>query len=109
VPQIAAYMTGSAISIAAGQVPALMGITGFSNRDATYWVIIHTLQGLPRTTIDAAMGLTALFLLYLIRFVCNQGAKRYPSRARLFFFASTLRTVFTLCVASFQSQAEAAR
>ena len=54
-------MTGSALNIAVGQVPALMGITGFSNRDATYKVVIHILQHLGRTKVDAAMGLTALF------------------------------------------------
>jgi len=29
IPAVAGFMTGSAISIAAGQVPGLMGITGF--------------------------------------------------------------------------------
>ena len=93
---ISAYMTGSAINIAVGQVPALMGITGFSNRNATYKVFIHILQHLGRTKIDAAMGLTALFLLYLIRYVCNLAARRVPSRAKMFFFLSTLRTAFVI-------------
>lgn len=93
---ICAFMTGSAINIAAGQVPTLMGITGFSTRDSTYKVIIHTLQGLPRTSLDAALGLTALTLLYLIRFVFNQLAKRDPNRKKLYFFLSTLRTVFVI-------------
>jgi sodium-independent sulfate anion transporter 11 len=66
---ISAFMTGSAINIAVGQVPTLMGITGFNTRASTYLVLIHTLQGLPRTTLDAAIGLTALTMLYLIRFV----------------------------------------
>ena len=93
---ISAFMTGSAINIAAGQVPTMMGITGFSTRDSTYMVIINTLKNLPKTQIDAAMGLTALFLLYLIRFVCGTAAKRFPSRAKLFFFLSTLRTAFVI-------------
>ncbi|KAI3329439.1 sulfate permease [Xylariaceae sp. AK1471] len=96
VVSLAAFMTGSAINIAAGQVPGLLGITGFSTRDATYLVIINTLKGLPRTTLDAAIGLTALFLLYLIRFVCNWLAKKYPSRQRTFFFLNTLRSVFVI-------------
>ena len=50
---ISAYMTGSALNIAVGQVPALMGITGFSNRDTTYKVVINTLKYLGRTKIDA--------------------------------------------------------
>lgn len=93
---LSAFMTGSAISIAVGQVPTMMGITGFSTRDPTYLVFIHTLQGLPRTKLDAAMGLTALAMLYLIRSVCKYLAKRYPQKQKLFFFLSTLRTVFVI-------------
>ncbi|KAF1813709.1 sulfate permease-like protein [Eremomyces bilateralis CBS 781.70] len=93
---ITAFMTGSAISIAAGQVPAMMGISGFSTRDATYQVIINTLKGLPRTNINAAMGLSALFLLYLIRFTCGYAARKQPHRAKLYFFLSTLRTAFVI-------------
>jgi solute carrier family 26 (sodium-independent sulfate anion transporter), member 11 len=89
-------MTGSAINIAVGQLPTLMGISGFSTRDATYLVFIHTLQGLPRTTLDAAMGLTALTMLYLIRWVCNFCARRFPKHQRLFFFLATLRTAFVI-------------
>ena len=93
---ISAYMTGSALNIAVGQVPALMGITGFSNRDATYIVVINILKHLGRTKLDAAMGLTALAMLYLIRSACNFGARRMPSRAKTFFFLSTLRTAFVI-------------
>jgi sodium-independent sulfate anion transporter 11 len=93
---LSAFMTGSAINIAVGQIPSMMGITGFSTRDAPYLVFIHTLQGLPRTTLDAAMGLTALTLLYLIRGACSYSAKRWPKHQRLAFFLSTLRTVFVI-------------
>ncbi|MCJ1283741.1 Sulfate permease 2 [Xylographa opegraphella] len=93
---IAAYMTGSALNIACGQIPTMLGQSGFSTRDSTYLVIIHTLQYLPKCKIDAAMGLTALFLLYVIRSACKHGARRYPSKKKWFFFAQTLRTVFVL-------------
>jgi sodium-independent sulfate anion transporter 11 len=93
---LSAFMTGSAISIAVGQVPTMMGITGFSTREATYRVFINTLKGLPRTKLDAAMGLTALAMLYLIRSACKYAAKRYPQKQKLFFFLSTLRTVFVI-------------
>lgn len=93
---ISAFMTGSAINIAVGQVPALMGITGFSNREATYKVVINILKHLGRSKRDAAMGLTALTFLYLIRFVCNLSARRMPNRSKMFFFLSTLRTAFTI-------------
>ncbi|KAI9845808.1 MAG: Sulfate permease 2 [Sclerophora amabilis] len=93
---ISAFMTGSAINIAAGQVPALMGISGFSTRESTYKVIINTLKYLPDTKLDAAMGLTALTMLYLIRSACSFGTKKVPSQKRLFFYLSTLRTVFVI-------------
>lgn len=95
---ISAFMTGSAINIAAGQVPAMMGIKvkGFNTRDSTYKVIINTLKYLGHTKIDAAMGLTALFLLYAIRITCTLLARRNPSRAKTFFFISTLRTAFVI-------------
>ncbi|KAH7076651.1 sulfate permease-like protein [Paraphoma chrysanthemicola] len=95
-PAISAFMTGSAISIAVGQVPAMMGLTGFSSRGVTYKVIIESLKHLGTTDLNASFGLTALFLLYLIRFTCNQLAKRYPSKAKTFFFLNTLRTAFVI-------------
>ncbi len=93
---IAAFMTGSALNIAVGQFPTLMGITGFNTRAPTYHVIIWSLKGLPRTTIDAALGLTALVLLYSIRSLSKIFAKKFPTQQKLIFFLSTLRTVFVI-------------
>lgn len=95
---IAAFMTGSAISIAVGQVPALMGIpkTIVSTKTATYLIVVHSLQHLGSSSLDAAIGLTALTMLYLIRFVFNSLAKRFPNRRKTFFFCNTLRTVFVI-------------
>jgi sodium-independent sulfate anion transporter 11 len=93
---ISAFMTGSAINIAVGQVPTLMGITGFSTRDSTYKVVINILKHLGRTKLDAAMGLTALFLLYFIRSACTFAAKKQPQRRKAYFFVSTLRTAFVI-------------
>lgn len=93
---ISAFMTGSAINIATGQVPALMGITGFDTRASAYKVIINTLKYLGRTKIDAVVGLSALCMLYLIRYACVYGAKRMPLHRKGFFFLSTLRTAFVI-------------
>jgi sodium-independent sulfate anion transporter 11 len=94
---ISAFMTGSAISIAAGQVPTMLGNSGkFNTRDATYMVIINTLKYLPDASLDAAMGVTALAMLYIIRSACKYAAKKFPNHQRAFFFASTLRTVFVI-------------
>jgi len=93
---ISAFMTGSALNIAVGQVPAMMGITGFSTREATYKVVINILKHLGRSDLNAAIGLTALTMLYIIRFTCAYLAKRYPTKAKMYFFISTLRTAFVL-------------
>lgn len=93
---ICAFMTGSAINIAVGQIPGMMGITGFSTRESTYKVVINILKHLGRTKLDAAMGLTALAMLYIIRSFCNFMAKKQPSRQKTWFFISTLRTAFVI-------------
>ncbi|KAJ3883800.1 sulfate transporter family-domain-containing protein [Lentinula edodes] len=102
-PAVSGFMTGSAINIASGQVPGLMGITGFNTRAATYLVIIDTLKGLPITTRDAAFGLTGLFALYAIRILCDFFTKRYPRRARVFFFISVFRNAFVIVMLTIAS------
>lgn len=93
---ISAFMTGSALNIAVGQVPTMLGESGFNTRDATYMVIINSLKYLPKCKLDAAMGLTALAMLYIIRSAMNYGSRRYPNKRKLFFFLNTLRTVFVI-------------
>lgn len=94
---IAAFMTGSALNIAVGQMPKMMGITGFNTRDSTYKVFINFLKNLGHSKIDAAMGLTALFLLYLLRWIFTSFLpKRYPRWQKTCFFFSTLRTAFVI-------------
>ncbi|KAL8382570.1 hypothetical protein RB595_006379 [Gaeumannomyces hyphopodioides] len=93
---IASFMTGAAISIACGQVPTMMGLSGVNTRDATYMVIINTLKALPQTKLDAAMGLSALAMLYLIRGFCAFMAKRQPRKQKMWFFVATLRMAFVI-------------
>lgn len=95
-PAICAFMTGSAVNILSGQVPKLMGISNVNTRDAPYLVIINCLKNLPTTKIDAALGLTALIMLYGIRSLCTYMAKHQPQRQKLYFFLSTLRTAFVI-------------
>jgi solute carrier family 26 (sodium-independent sulfate anion transporter), member 11 len=95
-PSICAFMTGSGVNIIAGQVPKLMGIKGVNTRQATYRVIIDTLKNLGKSKLDAAIGLSALVMLYLIRIFCSTMAKKQPQRAKLYFFISTLRTAFVI-------------
>jgi len=95
-PAIAAFMTGSAINIAVGQFPAMMGITGFSTRESTYKVFINILKHLGRSNLNAAMGVPALFALYAIRAFCNSMARRKPQQQKMWFFISTLRMAFII-------------
>ena len=96
ITSLSAFMTGSAIEIAVSQVPALLGITGFSNRAAPYLVIINTLKGLPNASLDAAIGLTALFFLYLIKYCLTRAAERFPQKKKIIFFINTMRSVFVI-------------
>ncbi|KAJ2487009.1 hypothetical protein IWW37_005413 [Coemansia sp. RSA 2050] len=98
-PAIAAFMTGSALNIAMGQIPTLMGnnsVKGFNTRDPTYLVFGNFFKYIKHCNLNAAVGLTSLFLLYAIRAGCNYSARRWPKREKLFFFISTLRTAFVI-------------
>ncbi|BGP31228.1 Sulfate permease 2 [Rhodotorula toruloides] len=96
-PAISGFMTGSAISIAAGQVPGLMGYSKkFDTRAETYKVIINSFKHLPDTTRDAAFGLIGLAFLYITRFILNRVERnaKSPGVRRAAFFANTFRTAF---------------
>ncbi|KAL7275907.1 hypothetical protein RUND412_001126 [Rhizina undulata] len=94
---IAAFMTGSALNIAVGQIASLMGMSGFNTRASTFTVFINSLKHLPDTQMDAAMGLTALFLLYFIRwFTTSFLTKKFPRHQKTWFFLATLRTAFVI-------------
>ncbi|CAF1206192.1 unnamed protein product [Adineta ricciae] len=96
-PALAAFMTGSALNIAMGQIPTMFGNNrSFDTRQATYLVFINFWKNIKYCNLNAALGLTALFLLYAIRVICTQAAKRYPTREKLFFFINTLRTAFVI-------------
>lgn len=98
-PAVAGFMTGSAFTIAAGQVPKLMGISGIStNGTPTYKIIIETLKGLPRTKVDAAFGLGTLVFLYATRSIASFVTRRYPRYARAAFFTSVFRNAFIIII-----------
>ncbi|GAA6051245.1 hypothetical protein JCM3770_005890 [Rhodotorula araucariae] len=98
-PAIAGFMTGSAISICAGQVPGLLGYSKkFDTRAETYKVIINSFKHLPDTTRDAAFGLVGLAFLYVTRYILNRVERRSknPVVRRVAFFANTFRTAFVI-------------
>ncbi|CAF3020532.1 unnamed protein product [Rotaria sp. Silwood2] len=96
-PALAAFMTGSALNIAMGQIPTLLGNNKYlDTRESTYLVFYNFWKQISHCNLNAALGLTSLFLLYLIRFVCLRASKRFPTKEKLFFFISTLRAVFVI-------------
>jgi sodium-independent sulfate anion transporter 11 len=95
---VSGFITGSAVTITFSQLPILLGIRGVSSRDPPYHVGVNTLKHLNGISIDAAFGISALVLLYVIKWTCSFLAKKRPNMAKTVFFISTLRTVFTLLV-----------
>ncbi|KHJ36457.1 putative sulfate permease 2 [Erysiphe necator] len=93
---IAAFTTGSAISIFIGQIPGLLGIKGLGSNNAPYQLLIRIFKNFHKIQLDAAIGLSSLFLLYLIRSMCILAAKKFPSQEKRIFFLSTLRTVLVI-------------
>lgn len=95
-PAVDAFVTGSGITISLGQIPTLLGINGVASGDPAYLILIHILTHLRRVRIDAVTGISALASLYMIKITCEWASKRWPSKRKLFFFMSCLRTVFIL-------------
>ena len=62
------FTTGAAISIICGQIPGLLGITGINTNDPAYLVFGNTMSQLASTKLDAAFGLSALFVLLLVKY-----------------------------------------
>lgn len=97
-------MTGSAFTIATGQIPNLMGIgKRLNTRESAYKVVINTLKNLKYSKVDAAFGLTVLFSLYFIRWFCEFGTNRWPRHKRTFFFASVMRNGFCIIIVTLAS------
>jgi len=95
---ISAFVTAAAVTIMATQFPTLMGIKGVNTREAPYKVIINSLKGLPRTQMDAAIGLTCIVLLYAIRYTCAkmEARSKTPKQKKMWAVASSLRLTFTM-------------
>ncbi len=90
-------MTGSAINIATGQVPALFGLAKrFDTRAATYQVIINTLKDLHYSNLDAAFGACSLAMLYGIKWGATGATRRYHHLTRPLFFVQALRHAFVI-------------
>jgi solute carrier family 26 (sodium-independent sulfate anion transporter), member 11 len=95
-PALAAFITGSAITISLGQIPAMLGMRKINSRESAIAIGVNIFKHLDRIRIDAAFGISALVLLYLIKWTCAAVIKRKPNIAKALFFVSTLRTVVVI-------------
>jgi sodium-independent sulfate anion transporter 11 len=93
---ISAFVTSAAITIISTQIPTILGITGINTRTAPYKVYINTLRGLPRTQLDAAIGITCIVLLQVIKNTCAKMEVRQPQRKRLWSLLGSLRLTFAM-------------
>ncbi|KAF7552284.1 hypothetical protein G7Z17_g4430 [Cylindrodendrum hubeiense] len=93
---ISAFVTAASITIMSTQVPAALGITGIDTRESPYKVMINTLKSLPNTKLDAAIGITSIFLLFAIRDVCSFMEARHPRMKRTWSYLSSLRLTFVM-------------
>ncbi|CAM1511656.1 Fc.00g091690.m01.CDS01 [Cosmosporella sp. VM-42] len=93
---ISAFVTAASITIMCTQIPTALGIHGINTHEAPYKVLINTLKALPETKLDAAIGLTAIVLLFGIRDLCSFMETRHPQRKRMWGYISSLRLTFVM-------------
>ncbi|KFA65182.1 hypothetical protein S40285_01483 [Stachybotrys chlorohalonatus IBT 40285] len=93
---ISAFVTAASITIMSTQIPTVLGIPGINTREAPYRVIVNTLKGLPNVQLDAAIGLTCIFMLFAIQTFCTRMEGRQPQRKAVWSFVSSLRMTFAM-------------
>lgn len=93
---ISAFVTSASITIMCTQIPTALGITHINTREPPYLIIVNTLRDLPVIHLDAAIGLSAIILLFAIRSFCSMMEARQPKQKRLWSSLSSLRLTFTM-------------
>ncbi|KAL1798828.1 hypothetical protein ACET3X_002865 [Alternaria dauci] len=93
---ISAFVTSASITIVSTQLPTLMGVTGINTRESPYKVYVNFLKGLPRARLDAAIGITSIVLLYLVKNLCAKMEVRQPRKKKMWSLISSLRLTFTI-------------
>ncbi|KAF2010809.1 sulfate permease-like protein [Aaosphaeria arxii CBS 175.79] len=100
---ISAFVTSASITIMSTQIPVVLGISGINTREAPYRVLINTFKSLPKAKLDAAIGLTSIALLFIIRDACAKMEIRQPSKKRVWAMLNSLRLTFTILLYTFIS------
>jgi sodium-independent sulfate anion transporter 11 len=78
------------------QIPTALGISGINTHEPPYKVLINTAKALPETSLDAAIGLTCIAMLFMIRDLCAFMERRQPAHKRTWSFISSLRLTFAM-------------
>ncbi|CAI4213127.1 unnamed protein product [Parascedosporium putredinis] len=95
---ISAFVTSASITIMLTQLPVCLGIPGLNTRESPYRVLGNTLKALPNARLDAAIGVSCLVLLLVVREFCAHMARRQPHKRRLWEAASSLRQVAAMLI-----------
>jgi sodium-independent sulfate anion transporter 11 len=93
---ISAFVTSAAITIISTQLPTVLGIKGIDTRTSPYKVYVNTLRGVPSMQLDAAIGITCIVLLHVIRSACAKMELRQPAKKRVWSLLSSLRLTFAI-------------
>lgn len=96
-PAVMAFTTGSAFNIITSQLPGLFGFADkVNNHQAPYLIVIHFLKNLKNTKVDAAFGLTGLFILYLWKYLSQRMVERQPKHALFWTYMLNIRTAIVI-------------
>ncbi|TLS30913.1 hypothetical protein PpBr36_03518 [Pyricularia pennisetigena] len=94
---ISAFVTGASITITISQMPTVLGIAEKINtRDAPYAVFVNTCKALPKATVGAAVGLTAILILHAIKSFCARMAVKQKHKAKMWDTISSVRMTFVI-------------
>lgn len=91
-PVIAGYMTGSAITISFGQWPKVFGLKAVNTHDSPYLIFYNFFKHLSETKLDAAFGLTALVVLYIIKIGGVRLSQKVSKLKKPLFFLGIMRS-----------------
>ena len=91
-PAVGGFVTGSAIQIIASQLPPLLGIK--SEGGSSFEIFWNTLRNIRKARLDAALGVSGLASLSLIRWICSALTRKYPHHGPYFLSLPTLSNIF---------------
>lgn len=95
-PAVSGFIAGSSSTIVINQFSKIFGIPNINTSEAPYLVFGKTLINLHHSTVDAALGVSALVYLYGVKYLSQHLMRRYPQHNRLIFFFNTSRSIVVL-------------